>query len=83
MEQISRSRLLSVVIPSGDNEDMIMGEYSDKAKGAANQVIGKAKIAIGKQTNEIGLIAEGAGQQAKGKVQTAMGDAKSKLKHRL
>lgn len=60
-----------------------MGEYSDKAKGAANQAIGKVKIAIGKQTNEVDLIAEGAGQQAKGKVQTAMGDAKGKLKQRL
>jgi len=61
----------------------IMGAYKDKAKGAANQAIGNAKVAIGKQTDNADLVAEGVGQDIKGKVQSAMGAAKGKLKHRL
>lgn len=60
-----------------------MGEYKDKAKGAVNQAIGNAKVAIGKQTDNADLVAEGVGQDFKGKVQSAMGAAKGKLKHRL
>lgn len=60
-----------------------MGEYEDKAKGAVNQAIGHAKVAIGKQTENAELVAEGLGQETKGKAQSAIGTAKGKLKHRL
>ncbi len=46
-----------------------MGEYIDKAKGAANEAIGKAKAAAGQHTNSPGLIIKGATQQVKGHAQ--------------
>ena len=33
-----------------------MGELIDKTKGAANEAIGKAKVAIGQKTDNTGLI---------------------------
>jgi len=36
-----------------------MGEYTDKAKGAVNEAIGKAKQSIGKEANKPGLVAKG------------------------
>lgn len=56
-----------------------MGELIDKAKGAANEAIGKAKVAIGKETENPELIIDGAGQQAKGQVQKIVGKAKGAL----
>ena len=46
-----------------------MSEFIDKAKGAANEAIGKAKVAIGEQTNNNDLIVKGGAQQAKGHAQ--------------
>ena len=60
-----------------------MGEFIDKAKGAANEAIGKAKVEIGEQTNNPELIIEGAKQQAKGKVQHAAGEIKGVLGDKL
>jgi uncharacterized protein YjbJ (UPF0337 family) len=56
-----------------------MGEFIDKAKGAANEAIGKAKVAVGQKTNSSGLIIEGAEQQYKGKVQKIVGAAEGVL----
>ncbi len=56
-----------------------MGELIDKAKGAANEVIGKAKVAIGEKTESPDLIIDGAKQQAKGQVQQIVGSAKGVL----
>ncbi len=53
-----------------------MGEYIDKAKGAANQAIGKTKIALGRATDSADLVIDGAGQEAKGKAQTISGQIK-------
>lgn len=56
-----------------------MGGLIDKTKGAANEAIGKAKVAIGKETENPELIIEGAGQRAKGQVQKIVGKAKGTL----
>jgi uncharacterized protein YjbJ (UPF0337 family) len=58
---------------------MIMGEFIDKAKGAANEALGKAKVAAGKKTDNPDLIIEGAGQQKKGKAQKVVGAVKGLL----
>jgi len=57
-----------------------MGELTDKAKGLANELTGKAKQAIGRDGRDPDLAAEGAGQEAKGHVQKAVGNAKGKVK---
>jgi uncharacterized protein YjbJ (UPF0337 family) len=56
-----------------------MGEFIDKAKGAANEAIGKAKVTVGQKTDSTELIIEGAEQQAKGQVQKIVGAAKGVL----
>lgn len=53
-----------------------MGEYIDKAKGAANAAIGKAKVSVGQRVDRPDLIIEGGKQQAKGEVQKIIGAAK-------
>lgn len=53
-----------------------MGEFIDKAKGAANEALGKAKVAVGQRTDNPELIASGATQQIKGKVQKISGEIK-------
>ena len=53
-----------------------MGSMTDKAKGAANEAIGKAKKGVGEATGSERLRGEGAIQEAKGKSQKAVGDAK-------
>jgi uncharacterized protein YjbJ (UPF0337 family) len=60
-----------------------MGEFIDKAKGAANQAIGKAKVAVGQRTDNPDLIINGAKQQAKGEVQKVVGAAKGVLGDKL
>ena len=54
-----------------------MGEFIDKAKGAANEAIGKAKVAAGKNTDNPELIASGAAQQIKGQAQRISGNLKA------
>ena len=53
-----------------------MGELIDRTKGAANEAIGKAKVAIGQKADETGPIIDGAKQEAKGQVQKIGGAAK-------
>lgn len=56
-----------------------MGEFIDKAKGAANEAVGKAKVAVGQKTENPDMIIEGAKQQNKGKAQKVVGAVKGKL----
>ena len=60
-----------------------MGEFVDKVKGAANEAIGKAKVAAGKSTDHPDMVAKGIAQEAKGKAQNAMGTIKGKLGDKL
>lgn len=53
-----------------------MGELIDKTKGAANEAIGKAKVAIGQKTDNTDLIIDGAKQEAKGQAQKIVGAVK-------
>ena len=53
-----------------------MGEIIDKAKGKANEVIGKAKVAAGQRTDNAELIGKGAAQQVKGEAQKLSGEIK-------
>lgn len=56
-----------------------MGKMIDKTKGAANEAIGKAKVAVGQRTENPELIASGAKQQIKGHVQQVSGDIKGAM----
>ena len=56
-----------------------MGEFIDKAKGAANEAIGKAK----QQSGNPGTRDKGATQEAKGKAQKAIGSVKGALGNKL
>ncbi len=56
-----------------------MGEYIEKAKGAANEAIGKAKVSAGQRAENPDLIISGARQQAKGAAQKIVGAAKGVL----
>lgn len=56
-----------------------MGEFTDKAKGAANEAIGKTKVAAGRATDNPELVIKGSAQQGKGKVQHATGAVKGAL----
>jgi uncharacterized protein YjbJ (UPF0337 family) len=57
-----------------------MGSVADKVKGAANEVVGKGKQAVGRATDNHRLEGEGAAQELKGKTQQAVGDAKDAVK---
>lgn len=56
-----------------------MGEFIDKAKGAANEVIGKAKVSVGQHTDKPELVVKGGAQQVKGKAQNLSGNVKGAL----
>ena len=56
-----------------------MGEFMDKARGAANEAIGKAKVSVGQHADKPELIAKGGAQQVKGKMQTLSGEVKGAL----
>jgi uncharacterized protein YjbJ (UPF0337 family) len=60
-----------------------MGEFIDKAKGAANEALGKAKVAAGQRTDTPELIASGAKQQIKGKAQKVSGAIKGAMGDKL
>ena len=60
-----------------------MGEFIDKAKGTANEAIGKTKVALGKETESPELIAKGLAQEAKGKTEKIIGEAKGLLGNKL
>lgn len=57
-----------------------MSSTSDKLKGAANQVIGKAKRGVGQAVGSNTLKGEGVLQEAKGVVQHAAGRTKAAVK---
>jgi uncharacterized protein YjbJ (UPF0337 family) len=57
-----------------------MSEFTDKIKGAANEVAGKVKQAIGQGTDDPSLETEGAAQEGKGHVQQGIGNAKGAVK---
>jgi len=52
----------------------------DRIKGAAKDLKGKAKEAVGKVTGDAKIEAEGKADQVKGKAQNAVGGAKDALK---
>jgi uncharacterized protein YjbJ (UPF0337 family) len=56
-----------------------MGEFIDKAKGAANEALGKAKVAVGEKTDNPELIVSGAKQQIKGAAQKVSGEIKGAM----
>lgn len=56
-----------------------MGEFIDKAKGAANEALGKAKVAVGQRADSPELIASGAELQIKGKAQKVAGTIKGAM----
>lgn len=56
-----------------------MGELTDKAKGAANEAIGKIKRGVGDATDRPDIRAEGDAQEAKGDLQKAKGEIKGAL----
>lgn len=57
-----------------------MSEFTDKAKGLANEATGKVKQGVGSAVGSDKLKAEGAAQEAKGATQKAVGDAKGAVK---
>lgn len=56
-----------------------MGEFTDKAKGYANEAAGNVKQAIGKATDNKELQAKGIAQEGKGEAQKATGAVKGAL----
>lgn len=60
-----------------------MGEFVDKIKGATNEAVGKAKVSVGKNTDDPKMVAKGLAQEAKGKGQKVMGSVKGKLGDRF
>ena len=60
-----------------------MGEFIDKAKGTANEAIGKAKVAFGENTDNAQLVAKGLTQEAKGHAEKIIGSAKGVLGDKL
>ena len=57
-----------------------MGSMTDKAKGTANQAIGKVKQGVGEATDDSALKGEGKLQETKGDVQKGIGKAKDAVK---
>ncbi|WP_294239632.1 CsbD family protein [uncultured Sphingomonas sp.] len=56
-----------------------MGELVDKIKGNVNELVGKAKEAIGEHNHDDKLTAEGEAQQVEGKGQQMKGSVKGAL----
>jgi uncharacterized protein YjbJ (UPF0337 family) len=65
------------------DQEFAMGEIVDKAKGYANEAIGKAKRAAGDALDRPDLRAEGDLQEAKGDLQKAKGAIKGALGDRI
>jgi uncharacterized protein YjbJ (UPF0337 family) len=57
-----------------------MSSTTDKIKGTANELAGKAKQGVGNMTDDHELQAKGAAQEAKGDLQKASGHAKDAVK---
>ena len=58
-----------------------MSSTSDKAKGVANEAIGKAKQGVGEAIDSDKMKGEGAAQEAKGHIQQGIGKAKDAVKN--
>lgn len=56
-----------------------MGEFTEKAKGIANEAAGNTKQAIGKATGNERLRAEGEAQERKGEAQNLKGKVQGAL----
>lgn len=56
-----------------------MGEMTDKLKGAANSLAGKAKQELGERRGDADLVSEGKVQDAKGGLQNLKGKVKGAL----
>lgn len=56
-----------------------MGEFTEKAKGIANEAAGNTKQAIGKATDNERLRAEGVAQERKGEAQNLKGKVQGAL----
>ncbi|MBP8231686.1 CsbD family protein [Rhizorhabdus sp.] len=56
-----------------------MGVMSDKIKGHTNELVGKAKRAVGEALDRPDIVAEGDAQEAKGDLQKAKGDVKGAI----
>jgi uncharacterized protein YjbJ (UPF0337 family) len=57
-----------------------MSSTTDKIEGAANEIAGKGKQAVGELTGDKKLHAEGVEQEAKGGLQKAAGKVKDAIK---
>jgi uncharacterized protein YjbJ (UPF0337 family) len=55
----------------------------DRLAGAAEQVKGTIKVAVGKVTGDAKLQADGMADKAEGKVRNAVGGAKDTLRNKL
>lgn len=60
-----------------------MGEFIDKAKGAGNKALGKAKVAVGRHSDKPELIASGAKLQIKGEAQKISGAIKGAMGNKI
>ncbi len=60
-----------------------MGEFTEKAKGVANDAIGNVKQAVGKGTDNAELVAEGLAQEAKGEAQKIQGEIEGEAGDRI
>ena len=56
-----------------------MGEFTDKVKGHANEMAGKAKRAVGEAMDRPDIKAKGDAQEAKGDLQKAKGAVKGAI----
>ena len=56
-----------------------MGEFTDKLKGAANEVAGKVKQVVGDATDRPDVQAEGVAQEGAGHIQNVKGSVKGAL----
>jgi len=64
-------------------KDTKMGEFTEKAKGAANEVAGNTKQVVGDATNNASLKSEGHAQEAKGEAQNLKGEVEGKLGNKV
>lgn len=66
-----------------NGKELPMGELIDKAKGAANEAIGRGKQALGDHNRDPDQKAEGQAQELKGKGQQLKGSVKGALGNKV
>ena len=57
-----------------------MGEFTNRAKGLANEAMGNVKQAVGKAVDDETLVAKGVAQEAKGEAQQIAGKIQGAIK---